>query len=309
MKLYNYDIELTRWVKFFSIFEDDMDESKVSKLQVLIDRNIVEVKEQEQKVARYLLEHEAEILKLAVGEIAEGANVSKATVVRFCKSLGFSGLKEFKIFYQSGGNSVEEVPELDWESEDAQITELLLSHSVKSLEGSLFNTNAKEFTQVANILLKSRNTTVVGIGGSKIVAQYFYAELSRLGKRITVLSDHFELCQLQHSFEKGDVIFCISCSGETQDPLTFVSKGKRDGASIITLTNSPDSSIARLSDVVLRATPETSFMGEMDVLSRLSQFSIINALFIMIAVRCGRDEKFREEFDRFSSYRNISSGA
>ncbi len=284
-----------------------MSETKVSKLQVLIDRNIVEVKEQEQKVAEYLLEHEDELLKLAVGEIAEGAGVSKATVVRFCKSLGFSGLKEFKIFYQSGGNSVEEVPELDWESEDAQITELLLSHSVRSLEGSLFNTNAREFTQAANLLLRARNITVIGIGGSKIVAQYFYAELSRLGMRITVLSDHFELCQLQHSFEREDIIFCISCSGETKDPATFVTKAREDGAGIITLTNSPESTIARLSNVVLRATPETSFMGEMDVLSRLSQFSIINALFIMLAVRCGKDSNFRNEFDRFSSYKNFTT--
>ncbi|MCR5732758.1 MAG: MurR/RpiR family transcriptional regulator [Sphaerochaetaceae bacterium] len=278
-----------------------------SKLQVLIERNIVDFKEQEKKVANYLLEHEDELLKLSVGEISYGANVSKATVVRFCKSLGFSGLKEFKIFYQSGSTSVDEVEELDWSSKDTQITELLLAHSVKAIEGSLFNNNSSSFTRAADILMKAKNIIVIGVGGSKIITQYFYTEISRLGKRVTVLADHFELCQIQHNLQDEDVIFCISCSGETKDLADFVIKAKSENASVVALTNNPDSTIAKNADVILKATPENSFMDEENMLSRLSQFSVINALFVMIAVRCGKDETFRNEFDRLSNYRNFIS--
>lgn len=278
-----------------------------SKLQVLIDRNIVDFKEQERKVADFLLEHEDELLKLSVGEISYGASVSKATVVRFCKSLGFSGLKEFKIFYQSGGNSLHDVGELDWQSKDTQITELLLAHSVKAIEGSLFNNNSISFTRAADLLMNAQNIIVIGVGGSKIITQYFYTEISRLGKRVTVLADHFELCQIQHSLKEEDVVFCVSCSGETKDLADFVLKARSEKASIISLTNDPDSTIAKNSDVVLKATPESSFMEEENMLSRLSQFSVINALFVMIAVRCGKDESFRNEFDRLSNYRNIIS--
>lgn len=51
----------------------------------------------EQKVGYYILEHGDEVLGLTVTELAEKANSSDATVVRFCRSDGYKGYQEFKI--------------------------------------------------------------------------------------------------------------------------------------------------------------------------------------------------------------------
>ena len=50
----------------------------------------------EQRVARLVLEDPREFAVLPVGELAARAQVSKPTVVRFCRSVGYDGLADFK---------------------------------------------------------------------------------------------------------------------------------------------------------------------------------------------------------------------
>ena len=51
----------------------------------------------EQRVARLLLADPRSFATLPVAELAERAHVSKPTVVRFCRSVGYDGLADFKL--------------------------------------------------------------------------------------------------------------------------------------------------------------------------------------------------------------------
>ena len=50
----------------------------------------------EQRVARLLLLDARAFASLPVSELAERSHVSKPTVVRFCRSVGYDGLTDFK---------------------------------------------------------------------------------------------------------------------------------------------------------------------------------------------------------------------
>ncbi|MET0333200.1 MAG: transcriptional regulator, partial [Rhizobacter sp.] len=50
----------------------------------------------EQRVAKLLLSDSRGFATLPVGELARRAEVSKPTVVRFCRSVGYDGLADFK---------------------------------------------------------------------------------------------------------------------------------------------------------------------------------------------------------------------
>jgi len=50
----------------------------------------------EQRVAKLVLADARSFATLPVGELAERAHVSKPTVVRFCRSVGYDGLADFK---------------------------------------------------------------------------------------------------------------------------------------------------------------------------------------------------------------------
>ena len=51
----------------------------------------------EQRVARLLLADPRGFATLPVSELAERSHVSKPTVVRFCRSIGYDGLADFKL--------------------------------------------------------------------------------------------------------------------------------------------------------------------------------------------------------------------
>ena len=51
----------------------------------------------EAKIAKYVLDHYDQVLSSNITELAEQAGVSDASVVRFCKSLGYKGYQDFKI--------------------------------------------------------------------------------------------------------------------------------------------------------------------------------------------------------------------
>ena len=72
-----------------------MSDNNNSRLMEMLSSSKGKVKIKEERVLNYLLEHEDEIQNLSIAQISEAADVSKATVVRFCKSLDFNGLKDF----------------------------------------------------------------------------------------------------------------------------------------------------------------------------------------------------------------------
>ena len=51
----------------------------------------------EQRVAKLVLNDARSFATLPVGELAQRAHVSKPTVVRFCRSVGYDGLADFKL--------------------------------------------------------------------------------------------------------------------------------------------------------------------------------------------------------------------
>ena len=51
----------------------------------------------ERKLADYVTEAPREVLDLAMTDFAARAGVSQPTIARFCRALGFSGFREFKI--------------------------------------------------------------------------------------------------------------------------------------------------------------------------------------------------------------------
>ena len=53
----------------------------------------------EQKIAQYILDNPEAVVNRYNYELAELSHCSEATIVRFCRSMGYSGFQKFKISY------------------------------------------------------------------------------------------------------------------------------------------------------------------------------------------------------------------
>ncbi len=51
----------------------------------------------ERTVADFVLSHAEQVLQMSVSEVARDIGVGEATVIRFCRALGYKGYQEFKL--------------------------------------------------------------------------------------------------------------------------------------------------------------------------------------------------------------------
>ena len=139
-----------------------MDNSRKSRLSEMLRKRPKDFAERERKVYDYLLKKENRIQDLKVSDIAEGAGVSKATVVRFCKTLGYDGLKDFKVGYEAGkGPAHYSESDLDFDTPYEDAGQHYLS-SLSSVFHTSFNSvNQTELMKIAEEMLSASIIRVI----------------------------------------------------------------------------------------------------------------------------------------------------
>ena len=73
----------------------------VLNFEQLVGLHFDHLSESEKDLARYIIAHQEDIAELTLIELGQKVLMSKSTVLRFAKKLGFSGYSEMKYFIQS----------------------------------------------------------------------------------------------------------------------------------------------------------------------------------------------------------------
>ena len=112
-----------------------------------------------------------------------------------------------------------------------------------------------DFLNCVDLILKCKGRVIVtGIGKSAIIGQKIVATLNSTGTPASFLhaadAIHGDLGMIQ----KGDVVICISNSGETPEIKILVPLLKEFGSSLIAMAGKKDSFLARHADYVINAT-------------------------------------------------------
>lgn len=117
-----------------------------------------------------------------------------------------------------------------------------------------------EFADAIALILecldKNGKVVVTGIGKNFHIAQKVSATLASTGSTSVVLDP----TQAMHGdlgiLSKDDVLLALSYSGESEELLALLPIVKRSGVKIIAVTGSPDSTLAKSSEVVIASTVE-----------------------------------------------------
>jgi len=245
----------------------------------------------ERNVADFIRAHQDTVLRLSIAEIAAGALVSESTVVRFCRHLGYQGLKDFKISFAQESDTRNQSIDgaVDWEDSLPDVKAKVFLASMKALRDSMNLIDDRELARAVEALAKARNIDIIGLGGAAPVASYTRHQFMKSGVRTNVYSDSQSLHLSMLQFSKGDVVIAISCSGETKEVLDALRWARNQGTVIIAITNFPESQLAHLADIRLINTCGRLFRGDNASLSRLAQWTTINTLYLGLTLRMGKD--------------------
>ncbi len=277
---------------------------KVTRLYLLIKEKYKLLGAQERKIAIYILEHEDEILTLPIAELAKKAEVSQPTAVRFCKKLGFNGIKEFKIFAGTIQGSGAEIEPCTLEDSDTAILKKVFKSSMSAIESSFNSTSLETMSKVADLIYRSQSVLVFGIGGSAIPAEFVYTELTRFGKKAFAYTDTYSLRQFHADFNKSDLALFVSRSGETEEILRIAKQAKANGAAVVAITTNADSTLFKAADQAILVKEEQLMEGDKNSFTRIGEIALISCLYIMCAGRKAQeDPEFKENYIGLTNYR------
>ena len=198
----------------------------------------------EQRVARLVLADARSFATLPVSELAARADVSKPTVVRFCRSVGYDGLADFKL--KLAGTVNEGVPFVHRAvSEGDHAAEIVVKVTDNAVAALLKYRNhaasaavQRAIDMLAQAVREHRRIEFWGVGNSGFVAQDAQHKFFRLGVNTAAVSDGHMLVMSATMLHAGDCTVVISNSGRTRDLLDAAEIAHRKGASVIAITSS-----------------------------------------------------------------------
>jgi RpiR family carbohydrate utilization transcriptional regulator len=250
----------------------------------------------EQRVAKLLLADPRSFASLPVAELAERSHVSKPTVVRFCRSVGYDGLADFKL--KLAGSVNEGVPfvhrAVDEDDKAGDITVKVIDNAVAALLRYRNAAAGQAVERAIKALVRAgregRRIEFYGVGNSGIVAQDAQHKFFRLGVRATAVSDGHVQVMSATMLEPGDCAVIISNSGRSKDLLDVADLARRKGATVIAVTAS-GSPLAREvqgpQHVLLAADHPEDADRYSPMVSRLLHLVIVDILTTGVALRLG----------------------
>lgn len=233
-------------------------------------------------------EEREQLLNMSILELADKASVSEASVIRFCKQLGYSGFSELKLrLAQEWGSSWEReraVRDLHITSADKaeELPEKVIGRTIRALEDTSKIIDKEQYMKAVRAIAAAKSVDIYGVGTSFAVALDLVSKLVKLGIRCQAYADSHIQIMTALSLDPDCVAIGISHSGRTRETVEALRTAGETGATAICITNSLASPITEAADIkLLTACYETDFFSE-TMVSRISQLAIIDMIYLGI---------------------------
>lgn len=220
-----------------------------------IQQKYPSMSEGERKVADYLLGADFSSVLPNINELADSAQTSVSTIVRFCKTLGFTGYSEFKYHYQNetpaplGGNI-----QLSSADSISEIKEKVGNFTQQAIWQTISTINNTQLEKAITAISYARQIVVCGEGSASGIAALAANAFMCLGFPCCYIPD--TLTQLRYvSFHgKNDVIIGITNDGYIKDVVDALMLAQSKHATTICITGRSGSLVTKYSDIVLYTT-------------------------------------------------------
>ncbi len=246
----------------------------------------------EQRVGQLVLADPHSFARLPVRELAAKANVSKPTVVRFCRSMGYDGLADFKL--KLAGNVAEGVPfvhrSVDVDDKTSDVLVKVIDNSVAAFLQYRNAANPAAIEQAVNAITstwqRKQRLEIYGVGNSGVVAQDAQHKFFRLGISSQATSDTHIQTMGATMLRPGDCLIVISNSGRTRELVDVAHIARHQGATVIAITSS-HTPLSDSSHILLAADNLEGSDLYSPMASRLLHLLIIDILATAVALKMG----------------------
>ncbi|KOX24239.1 MurR/RpiR family transcriptional regulator [Nocardiopsis sp. NRRL B-16309] len=244
----------------------------------------------ERRVAQYVVDDPERAAASSITQLAKDCATSEATVIRFCRTIDFSGYRELRLALATeagqarGARSVTPEMASDIDPDDTLVTvvQKIAYTDARAVEETGAALDVDALREVVDAMAGARRIDVYGVGASAFVGADLQQKLHRIGLTSFAWSDAHVMLTSAAVLDERDVAIGISHSGATTDTVQALNEAQRRGARTVAITNFPRSPIGFADHVLTTAARETTFRSGATA-SRLAQLTVVDCLFVGLA--------------------------
>ena len=246
----------------------------------------------EKRAAAYFLNNVENVFSKPISQLASESGVSKVAWVRFCKALGFSGLKElkkslFNEIYQTKGKEDSHIvfPDI-LKAEQDSIDQMILSvrnNSLRAVQDTAMLLDPASVELAARKILAAKSVRIFGMGASALVGEDLCSKLLRIDLDVRFFVDFHVQLTYAANMTPEDVAVIISTSGRTKECLEILDIANQCGTPVISLTAFGKSPLALGSDIQLYSSSPEVAPRSAAMSSRIAQMLAVDVLFSAVA--------------------------
>lgn len=221
----------------------------------------------EKQVLYYIDQHLNETTNLSLTEIAKINNVSTTTIVRLTHKLGLEGFSELKYILKRN--------DFQQTSPSANPVELYKEEFIAAFD----TIQQDELKKLSEKIKQANQVIVVGVGLSKMLAEYFSKLLMQTSKQTYYTYESHMIDLLPNMVKPNDLVFFISTSGETKTLIQAAEKLSYQVVDTAAITNSSDSTLGKTVKTNLSMTVQKVNFAGYDITARSTLMLLIDLLF------------------------------
>jgi len=239
----------------------------------------------EQRVAALVVDHPRKVLSEPIAEIARLADVSQPTVIRFCRSLGFQGLAEFKLKFAGSLTGTIPVRHSQVRLTDSthDLSAKVIDNTVSAILKFRDQLDVHAIDRAIELLRRARRVEFYAMGNSRVVALDGQHKFFRFRIPAALYGDSHLFNLAAGLLGPGDVAIAISTAGQLPELLEAVDTARAAGADVIAITSSK-SALAKKASVCLAVDHSEDSTTFLSMISRILQLLLIDIMSVGISL-------------------------
>ena len=229
--------------------------------------------ETDKEICAYFKEHLQLAVYMNLEALANELYTSNATIVRFCKKLGFSGYNEFKYEVR---RQLEQKEACSISSQD------VINRSLATFQDNLEAVDITKLESIRDLICSRRSLYIYGSGLSSIPAKYLQTILTSLDYPCIFIEWRNLLEGITYTIGKNSIVFVITTHGDAGRYQSIFEQTRKRGCTLILLTCEETSGLLSYCDIAIQTNDQAREFHNVDINPRIGILTVIQIIIEMV---------------------------
>ncbi len=239
----------------------------------------------EKRIADYIMKNPAGLENQTVVGLAEATGTSPATIIRFCRSIGFKGFIDFKQYLKNDHNHNAAWLRVNFKESIAMIKEKTFGYNRTSVNEMLAILDDDYLEQAVALIDGATSIAMVAEGGSGSSARAAYDAFLQIGLPAVLLDDPIFQVLSVGRLAKDSVVLLFNHSGQSRNIIDVAKLAKKMDLPTIGLVGVVGSPLMKYIDIpLLTGMSDHPFFSD-SLAARICELYVVSTIHGIITMR------------------------